>query len=97
MLNALQRELGDIEGTSWSKPSGGFFVWVTLPESVDVGTYIVEAADAGVVFFPGSWFYVDAGVANVLRLSFSTVPEARIEEGIHRLATSLREHITINE
>jgi DNA-binding transcriptional MocR family regulator len=54
---------------------------------------MVEAADAGVVFFPGSWFYVDAGVANVLRLSFSTVPEARIEEGIHRLATSLREHL----
>ena len=95
MLNALERELGDIEGASWSKPQGGFFIWVTLPESVDVSEYMITAANAGVVFFPGSWFYADLGVANVLRLSFSTVPEARIEEGIRRLGSSLREYLNL--
>ncbi|MEJ7837410.1 MAG: PLP-dependent aminotransferase family protein, partial [Thermomicrobiales bacterium] len=40
MLNALQRELGDIAGATWSRPQGGFFVWVTLPEAVDVEIYM---------------------------------------------------------
>jgi 2-aminoadipate transaminase len=93
MLAALERELGAIPDTSWSKPEGGFFVWVTLPEKANGNTFMYEAAEAGVVFFPGAWFYVDHSKTNVLRLSFSTVPEARIDEGIQRLGASLRAHL----
>ncbi|MEJ7837544.1 MAG: aminotransferase class I/II-fold pyridoxal phosphate-dependent enzyme, partial [Thermomicrobiales bacterium] len=74
-------------------PQGGFFVWVTLPEAIDVEIYMRVAADEGVVFFPGSWFYAENARTNVLRLSFSTVPEPRIEEGIARLGHSLRKHL----
>jgi 2-aminoadipate transaminase len=93
MLAALDRELGPIEGVHWSKPQGGFFVWITLPESVDVRTFMYEAAGAGVVFFPGNWFYHDHAATNVLRLSFSTVPEARIDEGIRRLGAALQQRL----
>lgn len=93
MLRALDRELGDIPGAGWSKPNGGFFVWVTLPDAADGDRFMFDAAEAGVVFFPGSWFYVDRGTANVLRLSFSTVPEDRSDEGIQRLGVALRRHL----
>lgn len=95
MLAALDRELGTIDGARWSRPDGGFFVWVTLPDAANGNVFMDEAAAAGVVFFPGAWFYVDRGNANVLRLSFSTVPEARIDEGIHRLGAALRKHLGI--
>jgi len=93
MLDALEQELGDIPGVEWSKPDGGFFVWVTLPERADGNAFMNEAAAAGVVFFPGSWFYVNQDKTNVLRLSFSTVPEDRIVEGIRRLGGAIRAHL----
>jgi 2-aminoadipate transaminase len=93
MLAALERELGPIDGAHWSRPQGGFFVWVTLPKSIDVRTFMFDAAEAGVVFFPGNWFYVDHAETNVLRLSFSTVPEHRIDEGIRRLGAALRQRL----
>jgi 2-aminoadipate transaminase len=77
------------EGVAWSRPAGGFFIWVTLPEHVDVMRLSSLAADRGVIFFPGHWFYPNRERRNVLRLSFSTVPEPRIHEGIGRLAAAL--------
>jgi 2-aminoadipate transaminase len=77
------------EGVTWSRPAGGFFIWVTLPEHVDVMRLSALAADHGVIFFPGHWFYPNRERRNVLRLSFSTVPEPRIHEGIARLAAAL--------
>ncbi|MBA2278184.1 MAG: PLP-dependent aminotransferase family protein, partial [Chloroflexia bacterium] len=79
-------------GVTWSRPAGGFFVWVTLPEHVDVMRFSPIAADRGVIFFPGHWFYPNRERRNVLRLSFSTVPEERIHEGIVRLATALLDY-----
>jgi 2-aminoadipate transaminase len=90
MLDALQDELGDIPGASWSRPAGGFFVWITLPDAIDVRAFMHDAAKAGVVFFPGNWFYHDHAATNVLRLSFSTVPEERIRLGIARLGGAVR-------
>ena len=44
------------EGLSWTRPEGGFFVWVTLPEGVDTYPLLQKAIDAGVVFIPGAAF-----------------------------------------
>ncbi len=87
MLDALAEYLPDT--VTWSQPDGGFFVWITLPEHINATELAAEAADNGVIYFPGHWFYPDADRFNAIRLSYSTVPEARIVEGIRRLGETL--------
>jgi DNA-binding transcriptional MocR family regulator len=88
MLGALEEYLPDT--VTWSRPQGGFFVWITLPEHIDTTALADLAADNGVIYFPGHWFYPDADRFNAIRLSYSTVPEDRIVEGIRRLGETLR-------
>jgi 2-aminoadipate transaminase len=87
MLAALEEFMP--AGTTWSRPNGGFFIWVELPEHVDVNTFDTIAADHGVIYFPGNWFMPNEPQNNVIRLSFSTLPEDRIREGIRRLGEAL--------
>lgn len=88
MLAALEEHMP--EGVTWSRPNGGFFVWVTLPEHIDVVELLGQAAHNGVIFFPGHWFYPHQDRRHTLRLSFSTVPEERIRLGIERLGETIR-------
>jgi 2-aminoadipate transaminase len=77
-------------GVTWSTPGGGFFVWVTLPEGLTASAALPVAAEHGVGFLPGRFFYPAAdGDDQSLRLSFSSLPEARIREGIARLGAAL--------
>jgi 2-aminoadipate transaminase len=77
-------------GVSWSRPGGGFFVWVTLPAGLTASAALPVAAEHGVGFLPGRFFYPAAdGDDRSLRLSFSSLPEARIREGIARLGAAL--------
>jgi hypothetical protein len=87
MLAALDAEFG--AKVIWTRPVGGFFIWMTLPEGVDAGAEVEKAIEAGVVYVPGQSFHADGSGANTLRLSFSTMSEERIREGIRRLATVL--------
>ncbi|MBT8163635.1 MULTISPECIES: PLP-dependent aminotransferase family protein [Arthrobacter] len=82
-------------GLDWTRPDGGFFVWVTLPEGVDTYPLLKKAIDAGVVFIPGAAFTHSDQPSNKLRLAFSAVPPEAITEGIRRLAPVLREAINI--
>jgi 2-aminoadipate transaminase len=91
MLAALEEHMP--AGASWTSPEGGFFVWVTLPESVDTYPLLKKAIDAGVVFIPGAAFTPSAEPSNKLRLAFSAVPPDAIAEGVRRLAPVLREAI----
>jgi 2-aminoadipate transaminase len=86
-LAALERWLP--AGTSWTTPSGGFFVWVTLPEGIDAEALLADAIDEGVVYVPGTAFYADGGGARQLRLSFSLASPEQIDEGVQRLARAL--------
>ncbi len=88
MLAALEREMP--ARIHWSKPDGGFFVWITLPDSIDSHHMFDVAAEHGVVPFPGEWFGPNKDVPHTIRLSFSTVPEDRIALGIARLGTAIR-------
>ena len=88
MLGALRENMP--EGVTWSEPEGGFFVWIELPGTIDTGALATAAADNGVVYFPGKWFFPNEDKHNTLRLSFSTVPEERIAEGVRRLAGTIR-------
>lgn len=91
LLAALDEHMP--EGTSWTRPEGGFFVWVSLPERVDTYPLLHKAIDAGVVFIPGAAFTHSAEPSNKLRLAFSAVPPESIAEGVRRLAPVMREAI----
>lgn len=91
MLSALGKYMP--EGLNWTRPEGGFFIWVTLPEGVDTYPLLQKAIDAGVVFIPGAAFTHSDEPSNKLRLAFSAVPPEAIEEGVRRLAPVLREAI----
>ncbi len=74
----------------WTRPEGGMFLWLTLPESVCAMELFQVAIAEKVAFVPGAPFYVRPDIKNTLRLSFSCVDEATIEEGVQRLARALR-------
>jgi DNA-binding transcriptional MocR family regulator len=84
MLDALDREL---DGRSrWNRPEGGYFLWLELPEGVDAAELLTRAAEGGVTFVPGVDF---GGQPNSMRLAFSFVSPAEIDEGVRRLARLL--------
>ena len=84
MLSALSTYMP--EGVSWTKPDGGMFIWVTLPEYMDGAALLAESLKAErVAFVPGKAFFADGSGANTLRLSFSCADETMIDEGIKRL------------
>ncbi|MFD1213275.1 PLP-dependent aminotransferase family protein [Arthrobacter sp. GCM10027362] len=79
------------EGTSWNRPTGGFYLWVTLPEGVDAEALVHEAIDHGVVYVPGTAFYTDGQGSNEMRLSFCLPPLEDIRKGAALLGTLFRE------
>ena len=89
LLKALKREMP--EGVSWTKPEGGMFVWLTLPEHIDAADLLAQSLKTErVAFVPGRAFFADASNGNTLRLSFSCADEAAIDEGMRRLARLIR-------
>jgi 2-aminoadipate transaminase len=91
MLAALTRELPS--GCTWTTPSGGLFLWVTLPAHIDTTELLAIAAREKIAFVPGAPFWVGEPVRNTLRLNFSNASESRINEGLARLGHVLREKI----
>jgi 2-aminoadipate transaminase len=89
MLEALDRELPDAR---WSRPQGGYFVWLELPEGADAGALLERATAAGVTFVPGADF---GGAPNAARLAFSFVSPDEIREGVRRLAALVREPLAV--
>jgi 2-aminoadipate transaminase len=79
---------------SFTRPEGGMFVWVTLPQGVSSLALFDEAARRNVAFVPGHPFYVDGGGSDTLRLNFSNAADTAIEVGIQRLADALKTMMT---
>jgi GntR family transcriptional regulator/MocR family aminotransferase len=88
LLAALRRRMP--EGVTWTEPQGGFSLLLTLPGGLDGAELLPRAIERGVAFTPGAAFYVDGAGQRNLRLSFSSVPAARIDEGVRRLADTIR-------
>ncbi|MEB3196499.1 MAG: PLP-dependent aminotransferase family protein [Candidatus Sericytochromatia bacterium] len=75
----------------WTRPEGGLFIWVTLPNGVLAAPLLEEAVSRQkVAFIPGSAFYPHGGGENTLRLNFSNASEEQIQEGIKRLGAVIR-------
>ena len=87
LCEALARELPDAR---FEPPEGGYFLWVDLPRGTDVGAMFAAAADRDVLFVKGSDFVLE-GAASSLRLAYSGVTPAEIEEGVKRLAEAYGE------
>jgi 2-aminoadipate transaminase len=88
MLAALERSLG-YGAASWSRPEGGYFLWLDLP-GVDTAELLTRSLDAGVAFVKGSDFFVPGGGGeSSVRLAYSFASPAEIETGIERLAALL--------
>jgi 2-aminoadipate transaminase len=90
---ALRRELGG--QVTWPEPKGGFFLWASFPGGIDTDALLPRAIAHGVVFVPGSAFYVEPIHVDRARLSFSEQPPARIEAAVARLAEALREELDV--
>jgi DNA-binding transcriptional MocR family regulator len=85
LLAALERHMP--AGVAWTRPGGGLFAWVTLPDGTDAATLLQRSLrEAGVAFVPGGAFFFDGRGHNTLRLSYSLPGEAEIDRGIAALA-----------
>jgi 2-aminoadipate transaminase len=79
----------------WTKPDGGFFVWVELPEFVDCASMLAEAVEFGVTYAPGDGFYPDGRGRNCMRLAFCYASPEAIDEGIRRLGEVLEDRLEL--
>ncbi len=84
MISSIEKHFP--EEVEFTRPDGGMFLWVTLPEGLSALRLFDLAGGEDVAFVPGSAFYVDEGGKNTLRLNFSNSDGDHIEEGIRRLA-----------
>ena len=89
MLESLERELPDAH---WSRPEGGYFVWLELAEGADATALLARAGSAGVTFVAGTDF---GGAPNTARLAFSFVSADEIREGVRRLAALVAELVSV--
>ncbi len=79
-------------GIKHTYPQGGLFTWVELPEGYKSVELLTRCLERNVAFVPGDSFFPNGRVENTLRLNFSNMPEARIREGIDRLAQVIKEY-----
>ncbi len=91
MLEALEEYMP--EGVKWTKPDGGMFIWVTLPEGIDTKLMAEKAIRKGVAYVPGEAFFAHRDVKNTMRLNFTYVPEDKIRDGVKRLAEVIEEEM----
>ncbi|HEX8001540.1 MAG TPA: PLP-dependent aminotransferase family protein [Mycobacteriales bacterium] len=84
-------------GAVWTRPSGGFYSWVTLPEGLDAKEMLPRAVTARVAYVPGTAFYADDQGRSSLRLSYCYPEPDRIREGVRRLAGVIEEEQELRE
>jgi 2-aminoadipate transaminase len=88
MLGALASEMPP--GSHWTRPTGGLFVWLTLPEGLRSEELLEAAVEEGVAYVAGTPFFVDGTGAGTMRLTFAKESEPNIVEGVRRLARVVR-------
>ncbi len=93
MLESLDEFFPD--EAEWTRPEGGFFLWVKLPEFIDTTEMLADAISQKVAFIPGRAFFADGRGANFMRLAFCFPNEEEIHEGIRRLSDVVKDQITL--
>ena len=91
MLETLAKELP--EPCTFTRPDGGLFAWVVLPEYMDAKDLQMKCLAKKVAFVPGGSFFPNGGHDNTLRLNYSCMPEDKIVKGITALCQTIRENL----
>jgi 2-aminoadipate transaminase len=79
----------------WSRPNGGLFLWVTLPDFIDTTDLLARALRENVAFVPGEAAYLDGRGRNSMRLNFSGSDEDTIREGVRRIGEVVAEQVAL--
>jgi 2-aminoadipate transaminase len=95
--DALLSALHDLApaGTTWTRPTGGLFIWATLPEGLDSKAMMPRAIAARVAYVPGTGFYADGTGRNAMRLNYSFSTPERLREGIRRLSGVMEQELAM--
>ena len=91
LLDALESEFGAVPGMHWSRPDGGLFVWMKLPEDVDRARLQELAAARHITYATGQAFHAHNQDVAYLRLAFGWIAREDIQEGVRLLAECVRE------
>ena len=91
MLEAMKESFP--KSVTWSKPEGGLFVWVTLPEGKNAKELLNVCIEHKVIFISGSAFYPDGGGENTFRMSFASMDQQVMVEGIRRIGEAMKEFL----
>ena len=78
------------DGTTWTTPRGGFYVWLTAPDGADTVALSAAARDRKVAYVPGRPFYPGDAGGTQIRLAYSRVADHLIDEGIRRIGEVLK-------
>ncbi len=95
MLDALEGAMPG--GCSWSRPAGGFYVWLRLPDGVDSKAMLSHAVASHVAYVPGTGFYSDGSGTQYMRLSYCFPSPDRVREGVRRLAKVIEAEIELRD
>ncbi len=91
MIQAMEESFP--EGVKFTRPQGGLFLWITLPEKLSATDLLDEAVQNGVAYVPGYPFFAQGGGHNTMRLNFSNAKPDAIKSGIQRLGEVFKKHI----
>jgi 2-aminoadipate transaminase len=86
ILAAFDEHMPKLEGLSWTRPEGGLFLWVRLPEYMSANELFPKAIDKKIAYVVGTAFHCDGGGHNAMRINFSFATVEQIKEGAKRLA-----------
>ena len=89
MIAAMEQEFPS--ALAWNRPSGGMFLWVTLPTHWDAKEILERCLEQNVAFVPGQEFFPDGSGRNTLRMNFSSPSLENIREGVKRMGKVLKE------
>jgi len=93
MLESLDKHFP--KSATWTKPGGGFYVWVTLPPEIDTKALMPKAIVAKVAYVPGTAFYADGFGSWSMRLSYCYPSPERIKDGIKSLGAVIENEMTL--
>ena len=91
MLESLEAHFP--KEATWTRPGGGFYVWVTLPPEIDTKAMVPKAIVAKVAYVPGSAFYADGFGSWQMRLSYCHPTPERIREGVKALGAVVKQEL----
>ena len=95
MLQALTATMP--AGCGWTKPHGGFFVWLRLPDGIDAKAMLPRAVSSRVAYVPGTGFFADGSGHGYARLSYSLPDPGQITDGVRRLSEVIGRELAIQE